>query len=366
MQLSSAITAWFKAAARELPWRTGEGAPAGCSRDPYRTLVSELMLQQTQVSRVIERFAAFIAEFPTAQELARAPESRVLALWSGLGYYRRARLLHAAARKISEEHDGAMPGDLETIRALPGVGAYTAGAISSLAMGKPVPLVDGNVARVLFRIRGREAVHGDPGDMRWAWEEAGRLVGAVGLADRGAPGGVSVAALNEGLMELGATVCTPTSPRCDRCPVQDMCTANRTGRQADIPAPKAAASRKPVQCAVVVVRERGRILVEQRPREGMWGGMWQAPTLESEGSRSITRSRVAEWIGAGGKGAVRASEVFVHKTTHRDVRFSVWEATLSPDESRRAARGRRWITEEEIDSLGISTPQRRILLGARP
>lgn len=202
--MARALEQWFAGAARSLPWRAL--GPDGW-RDPYAVLVSELMLQQTQVARVVERFGAFMRRFPTVAALAGADEADVIALWAGLGYYRRARHLHAAAKRIVHEHGGEVPRAAAALRALPGVGRYTAGAIASMAMGQRVPLVDGNVARVLMRL---EARAGDVAQgQAWAWERAGELVSSS----------TSAGAFNEGLMELGATVCVPGRPRCEACPL---------------------------------------------------------------------------------------------------------------------------------------------------
>ncbi len=314
------------------------------------------MLQQTQVSRVIDRFEPFVAEFPTAASLALADESRVLALWSGLGYYRRARLLHRAAKEIAGRHGGIVPRDRGALEELPGVGKYTAGAIASIAFGLPEALVDGNVARVLFRIHGREATHADPGDMRWAWERAESMVGAAAAA------GVRPGELNEGLMELGATVCTPASPRCEVCPAQVMCRARAMGRQDEIPRAKKAVVRREVFCGSVIVEDgKGRLLVEQRPGTGMWAGMWQAPTVEVGRDEHGEAECVAGMLG-GAAASLKLIERFEHQTTHRRVHFAVWRGRLHAAQRKSAAAGRVWATREEIAALGISSVQRRILL----
>lgn len=338
--ITGRVSAWFRDNARALPWRTEP-------RDPYHALVSELMLQQTQVSRVLEKFGVFVARFPTATALAEAPEAEVLAAWSGLGYYRRARLLHGAARAIADRHDGAVPRDVDELRGLPGIGRYTAGAIASIAFGLPEPIVDGNVARVLLRLEGRDAASDDRQAIARVWERAESLVRA---ADD--PG-----TFNEGLMELGAVVCTPRGPSCDVCPLADRCAAYATGRTEDIPRPKARAKRRNLYCASAVVRDRrGRLLVEQRAEEGLWARMWQAPTLE----RDDRRPGVAE-LSALGLAGLRRAGSFVHQTTHRIVRFDVYEARVG-----RAAAPGVWRTRRQIESLAISNAQRRILLGPGP
>ncbi|MBL8760525.1 MAG: A/G-specific adenine glycosylase [Phycisphaerae bacterium] len=338
---------WFAGAARPLAWRT-------TPRDAYRSLVSEVMLQQTQVSRVLEKFDGFVARFPTAAALARADEGEVLAAWSGLGYYRRARLLHAAARAIVQRHAGEVPRSVEALCELPGVGRYTAGAIASIVFGRDAPIVDGNVARVLLRISARPLATDKA--MGWAWKKAERL--ATLAHGRGVVGG-----FNEGLMELGATICTPASPRCGSCPVARLCAARAKGTQGSIPRPKARAAVRAMVCEVVVVVDRlGRLLVERRGAGGMWGGLWQAPTHEHEGgaaARNLSTLMALQGVRVG-----RVAMEFEHATTHRRVVFRVRRARAARPESLLAlGRERRWATREEIAGLGLSSAQRRILLG---
>lgn len=351
-ELAAALEAWFASSARDLPWREAEGGEH--RRDPYRVLVSELMLQQTQVSRVVPRYRAFIERFPTVAHLARADVDEVLALWSGLGYYRRARNLHAAARAVVAEHAGELPTEIRELKGLPGIGRYTAGAIASIAMGKREPLVDGNVVRVLLRLEGRELASADKAAASLAWQRAESLVGE---ADD--PG-----SFNEAMMELGALVCTPRNPSCGSCPWQRSCRAHAEGLQNQIPRASKAAARRMLYCDSLLVRDAaGRVLLEQRPAVGLWAGLWQAPTLESD-------DRHAE-AGELGKslGAVEPTPIgeFVHQTTHREVRFRVWAAdSVSVSATARAtasANARVWTSAAELDGLGISSAQRRIITG---
>lgn len=335
--LTAAIERWFGEHARDLPWRTSP-------RDAYRSLVSEFMLQQTQVSRVLEKWDPFVRRFPTVQALAEAAEDDVLALWSGMGYYRRAKNLHRAAQAVVAEHGGRVPEELDHLVSLPGVGRYTAGAIASIAYGRSTPIVDGNVARVLMRIEGRDFAHGSAHGQAWAWEHATELVQAAR----------DPAAFNEGLMELGAVVCTPAAPKCDECPVAAWCTARAEGKQNQIPRPKAKAAQKVMYCECVIVRDgRGRILVEQRGESGMWAGLWQAPTLEVLG-RGLKKGAIRDWAG----GQIELIESFVHQTTHREVRFRVWKGAAVPGQTKGSFR-----SEEQIGRLALSNPMRRILLG---
>ncbi|MEM9065464.1 MAG: A/G-specific adenine glycosylase [Planctomycetota bacterium] len=337
---SRALEAWFAKAPRDLPWRD---APPG-GRDPYRTLVSELMLQQTQVSRVIEKFEAFIARFPTARALAAAPEDDVLAAWNGLGYYRRARLLQAAAKAAVERLGGEVPRASSDLSSLPGVGRYTAGAIASLSSNERVAAVDGNAIRVLLRLRGREGSAAETRTVNWAWEEARALV-----TEAHSPG-----AFNEALMELGATVCTPKKPACERCPWRDRCIAHEQHLTNQIPAPKPPPKKKDLYATTVVVRDgTGRLLLRRRPDRGLWAGLWEAPTAES-GEAHPDAAKLAR--AARADAPVHAG-AFEHITTHRRVRFEVYTATGSGH----APAGARWIDPNDLETVGISNATKRAL-----
>jgi A/G-specific adenine glycosylase len=257
------LLAWYAREKRALPWRE--------SRDPYSVWISEAMLQQTRVETVVPYYRRFLARFPDVRALAAAGIEDVLAHWSGLGYYRRARAMHAAARSIVDEHAGRMPRTAAELLRLPGIGPYTAGAVASIAFDEPEPLVDGNVARVLARIFAIDAVPGSQAFRAATWSTAARLVAAGGDAG----------AWNQALMELGAVVCTPRDPRCGACPARDFCRARIEGRVSELPRPKV---RKPpidVELQVLVVVDGARILLEQRPADGRMAGLWQLPTIET-------------------------------------------------------------------------------------
>lgn len=350
------LLAWMRRHARPLPWRD---APAG-QRDGYRVLVSEFMLQQTQVSRVIEKYTAFMKRFPTIHRLASAKEREVMAEWSGLGYYRRAKLLHLAAKEIVSQHGGIVPRDDAALRAIPGIGPYTAGAVASIAHNHAAAAVDGNVTRVLLRVHGREGRLGESTTIRWARERASEFVTAT---DR--PG-----ALNEALMELGAKVCTPVSPRCDDCPWRDHCLARRQGTQRTIPGSSRATNRRVIRCDCVVIRDvRGRILLEQRPKKGLWASMWQAPTLEREEederpetdeSVALSHERITAYVngraGVPDDARVVSRGGFTHETTHRRVRFTVWGMTI-----KRTGSTGRWVQPRDLNKYGMSNAQKRAI-----
>jgi A/G-specific adenine glycosylase len=265
------LTTWYAATARDLPWRV--------DRDPYRILVSEMMLIQTTVAAVIPFFEKFVNRFPTAESLASAKESDVLKAWEGLGYYRRARQLHAAARLIVAEYGGRIPDDPKAVRALPGVGRYIAGAVLSLAFNRPEPIVEANSQRVLARLLG---VKQDPTTglaRERIWVAAERLV-SPNIAGT----------FNQALMELGALVCTPREPRCPCCPLSSLCAARQLGLQDRLPIvtpkpPPLAASE-----AAIVVRRGGKVLIVQRGPGTLWEHFWEYPTLHLDGADPAGRS----------------------------------------------------------------------------
>lgn len=331
-RITQSLEHWFGQHARELPWRSA-------TRDPYQSLVSELMLQQTQVSRVVEKFAPFLDRFPTVSDLAIADEDDVLAAWSGLGYYRRARLLHACAKAIVEHHNAVVPGTVEELLTLPGIGRYTAGAIASIVFGQRAPIVDGNVARVLLRVHNKPVPQTDKETTQWAWSRAQQLVDTS----------TDPAIFNESMMELGATVCTPKAPRCLQCPIQGQCAALHAGTTESIPLPKPKARQKRIYCASVAMHNRDRVVLTQRPGSGMWASMFQMPTLERD-DRAHTPDEVA-----GGLSIADAEliEQFTHITTHRIVEFSIYRAPMPPKTPKNWARH----PIQAIDALAISNAQ---------
>lgn len=352
--LTGALVEWFRVARRELPWRPAYRLP----RNPYHALVSEAMLQQTQVSRVLEFFPRFIARFPTIQALAAAPEQDVLAAWAGLGYYRRARNLQAAARVIVADFGGRVPATVEELETLPGVGRYTAGALASIVFGKPVPAVDGNVVRVMLRVHGRDLDPAAKETVKWVWDRAGELARAAGDLGEHAAG-----EWNEGLMDLGATVCVPPPgrPMCGVCPLGGHCVAAREGTQDRIPRAKVRTKGDTVihAAAVVMVDARGRLLLEQRPATGLWASMWQVPTLERP-DRAASDAEAAEFArlrGAGG--SVERAGQFTHQTTHRRVEFAVYRASVA--RCVRKSAGRVWVEPAAIGTYALSNAQKRVL-----
>ncbi len=294
--LHSQLLVWFDAHKRDLPWRK--------TKDPYQILLSEVLLQQTQVSRGLIFFERFLRAFPTVQDLAAAPLEAVLKAWEGAGYYARARNLHRAAQVIAEY---GMPVTLEGLLELPGVGRYTAGAIASIAFGLPVPAVDGNVRRVLARWL-CEPTPTD--DWLWAYSE--------GFLEKTRPGD-----WNQAIMELGATVCTPKSPSCGSCPVSSQCQAFLTERVASIPAPKPRATVKQINAVALVVGNNGRYLLEQRAKKGLLGGLYGFPLLEVVSNQQVTLEKLLSHYKI--KTSARFVGVVSHTMTHRQFQIQVFE-----------------------------------------
>jgi len=303
----AALLRWYDAHRRSLPWRQ--------TRDPYAIWVSEIMLQQTRVDTVIPYYTRFLERFPDPGALAAASEDEVLEQWSGLGYYRRARMLHAGVREVVERYGGEVPEDPDARRGLPGVGRYTAGAIGSIAFDRPEAVVDGNVARVLSRLRGVDTPLGRAVTERALWSHAEALVAGERPGD-----------LNQALMELGATVCTPSNPDCGSCPVTGGCAARRSGRVDELPVPRKRAAPTEVRAVGVVATCKGRVTLVKR--EGaLFGGLWGVPLREGRG-RDAARAALRE---SGVTARLRHSPAgqLEHVLSHRRLRVEVWRATAA-------------------------------------
>ncbi|WP_346838041.1 A/G-specific adenine glycosylase [Microbulbifer sp. SAOS-129_SWC] len=296
-QFQQAVLNWFDRHGRkDLPWQQ--------DINPYRVWVSEIMLQQTQVTAVIPYFERFMASFPTLESLAGAPLDKVLAHWSGLGYYARARNLHKCAQTVLEQHGGEFPRDVEALAALPGIGRSTAGAIASISMGLRAAILDGNVKRVLARLH---AVPGWPGQTavaRQLWE----LAETYTPAERGNH-------YTQAMMDLGATVCTRSKPRCDDCPLAAACEGHARGNPQDYPGKKPR-KEKPVRTATLLLLEcDGDLYLQQRPPSGIWGGLWTPPQLDEDDGGDASAQ---EWLAARDLNAaqVQALPPLRHTFTH--------------------------------------------------
>lgn len=316
---------WFGANARDLPWRR--------TRDAYAIWVSEIMLQQTQVATVIPYWKRWMRALPTIEKLARAKPERVLKLWEGLGYYSRARNLQAAAQQIVAEHSGCLPKDLEAIRALPGIGRYTAGAIGSIAFGRAEPIVDGNVTRILTRIFGIPENPKDKATQENLWQLAETLVIA---AD-------DCSALNQSLMELGATVCHPRKPDCAVCPVARACAARRENAIDAIPAKSRAIEYEEKLIEVYLITRGARYLVQQRPEGAVNAGFWEFPNSEHGARFSVPKN-------------ARPIATARHTITRYRIELNAYSIRS------RRAQGH-WCTLNELRKLPFTAGHRKLLKG---
>jgi A/G-specific adenine glycosylase len=334
---------WYRTHRRDLPWRPPTGRDDE-PVDPYHVLVSEFMLQQTQVSTVVSYFKRFIASFPDVRSLATADEQDVLMHWEGLGYYRRARMLHACARAIVEQHQAIIPSDPETLLTLPGIGQYTAGAIASIGFARRAPIVDGNVSRILSRIECLDIDTQSTAGQHAIWAIAAQIV------PQKSPG-----VFNSAMMELGATICTPKSPRCAECPVSKQCRARELDRVESIPRRRAKRPLPIVERVIYCLHDAKRDLwcLEQRPPNGRWAGMWQFPSRESDGPSKPIPGEASNFDVIGG---------FDHALTHRLYRFKVvaaprsraTQAILDP------SRPTTWLSLDDSRSLPMPVPHLRV------
>ena len=327
------VEQWFPDAARAFPWRS--------NRTPWRSLVSEIMLQQTQASRIADVFEAFMAKFPTPKAMADAGEDAVVEAWKGLGFYRRARSLYKAACVLDESFGGEVPSDVATLRTIPGIGRYTAGAIASMVYGLREPIVDGNIIRVVARLDLIDKTMGDRDLERTVWARAEDF---VRLAD-------DPAVLNEGLMELGARLCTPRTPSCGACPVQRLCRAKREGRASDVPRPRVRTTRRVVVHHAVALERNGQWLLVQRPPSGHWAGMWELPSVESDGV--LSDEAFAEQLPMGIR-EVRLVETFTHLLSHREIHFRIYTG-------RTRQRKGAWRSPEIVENCAMSSAMRRAI-----
>jgi len=336
------LLAWYDRNARDLPWRH--------TRDPYAIWVSEVMLQQTRVDTVIPYYVRFLQRFPSPDALAKADEDKVLSCWSGLGYYRRARLLHAGVREVVARYGGKVPEDADARRALPGVGRYTAGAIGSIAFDKEEAVVDGNVARVLARLFRIDTPIGASTTTKRLWDEAGRLIP-----------GERPGALNQALMELGATLCTPKHPNCGSCPVLEDCGAH--GHREVERLPVAGRRKAPTQMNLAaVIATRGRALEQEiwlvRSQQGLFGGLWGLPMIrrdqfdDADPRRALHDACISARLNREPIGRVE------HILTHRQLQIDLFRATAAKGEETET---RRRFAQAELGSVGISALTKKLL-----
>lgn len=328
---AAALLAWYRRHRRRLPWRD--------EVSPYRTLVSELMLQQTRVDTVVPYFERFMRDFPTVEALAAAPLEAVLERWAGLGYYSRARNLHLAAQAVVAR--GGFPATVEGLQALPGIGPYTAGAVGSIALGLDAPVVDGNVERVLCRVN---AWAEDPARIKARlWAEAARHL------PRGEAGDY-----NQALMELGATVCAPRAPRCVVCPLAPGCAGRGDPERYPAKAPKSPIPE--TRWTAVVAWDEGRLLLARRPATGLLGGLWEPPMGEGEDPAAMLRARLGMRVEA-----VEEVGTVIHVFSHRRQRTRVWRARVSGPPAPVDYADARWVPGAELGGMALSTLAKKVV-----
>lgn len=340
------LLAWFDVSGRhDLPWQH--------PRTPYRVWLSEIMLQQTQVKTVVPYFERFVAALPTLRDLAQAPLDDVLALWSGLGYYARARNLHATAKQCMALHGGELPRDVDALRALPGIGRSTAAAIASQAWNDRHAILDGNVKRVMCRYHGIESFPGLPKIEKQLWDLVDAYVASPALPTS------RMADYTQAQMDLGATLCTRSDPACILCPLQDDCVALRNNRVAYLPRPRIS-KKTPQKYAHVLWAEdaKGRILMQRRPPTGIWASLWTLPQTDDD---ALARDWFETHL-SGEYAAAQSLPAINHAFSHFRLQLTPlrWQGTKL-----RARIGDndalRWVARDELDLLGIPAPIRKLL-----
>ena len=331
------LLSWYDTHKRDLPWRR--------TSDPYAIWISETMLQQTQVATVVPYYNRFMKAFPNVKGLDRAPLAKVLALWSGLGYYRRAENLKKTARVLAARHRGQLPDDYDNLRALPGIGEYTAGALLSIAFGKPYPAVDGNARRVLARLF---LVSGE----KMLRDSARRLV------SKSRPG-----QFNQSLMELGSVLCTPKNPRCAECPVEIFCATQRNGHRQRNRMPRKRRQTHAVIWPLAIVRRHGKLLLRRRAAHGILAGLWELPGGEKAGRRAVQTAlegHLPELTSSAAK-ALRVGEI-AHGITNRRIRAPVFLIELPAAPKIRFEGTRwRWVAPAAMDRYPTSSMTRKAL-----
>jgi A/G-specific adenine glycosylase len=346
MTFQTDLLAWYDQHAAALPWRE--------NHDAYRVWLSEIMLQQTQVETVIPYFARFLTAFPTVHDLARAPLDSVLKRWEGLGYYSRARNLHQAAQKVSQDFAGQFPQTVEGLLLLPGIGRYTAGAISSIAFGQPAPLLDGNVIRVFARLTDLEADVTQPAVKESLWKLAEQWL------DRTRPGDY-----NQSLMELGRVICKPRAPLCGDCPVRQHCKAFANGTQNIRPVKKRKAAVPHYEVAAGMVwNDAGQVLIAQRPLEGLLGGLWEFPGGKQESGETLPeclqrelREELAIEVDVGD-----LFTIVQHGFTHFKITLHAFTCQYRSGEPQAiGVRDWAWVTPAELDRYSFGKADREVI-----
>ncbi|MCW5641175.1 MAG: A/G-specific adenine glycosylase [Rhodoferax sp.] len=344
-RFASRVVAWQLAHGRHhLPWQN--------TRDPYRVWLSEVMLQQTQVATVIGYFERFMARFPDVHALAQASQDEVMGQWSGLGYYSRARNLHRCAIEVVRRWGGVFPGDAQTLASLPGIGRSTAAAIASLCFGERVAILDANVRRVLARVLGFDADLASQSNQQLLWDAATDLLPRRDLSH-------AMPRYTQGMMDLGATVCLPRNPLCDRCPVRSGCVAYAQGRPQAFPVRSRTLRRSAQSVWLLWARSAGRdaVWLQRRPSPGVWAGLHCLPWFDS-------RPELEEQVPPDYRSGMRDHPVFTHVLTHKDLHLHPVQVELPRRAFASAADGGSWFDASAWPQLGLPAPVRRILLQA--
>ena len=346
-RFADALIDWQKQHGRhQLPWQG--------TRDAYRIWLSEIMLQQTQVATVIPYYARFLDSFPDVAALAAAPTETVMAHWSGLGYYTRARNLHRCAQQVVSNHAGRFPSDPEALASLPGIGKSTAAAIAAFAYGARAAILDGNVKRVFCRVFGVEGFPGQAAVEKHLWQRAEAMLPAR-----------EIEAYTQGLMDLGATLCTRTRPACDRCPMQSRCIAHASGRTSELPARKPKKAIPEKSTVMLVVVHEGEILMEQRPPEGIWGGLLSLPELNrlSSGTSDVDLDeQLALALSSFGDiDEIMMLSSFVHGFTHYRLSVMPVHVTLRQRHVMAAQSDYQWRALAQISAAALPSPVRKLL-----
>lgn len=335
---------WFKKNQRDLPWRK--------TYEPYHVWISEIMLQQTQVTTVLPYFRRWIKKFPTIASVAKAKEDAILKLWEGLGYYSRARNLQKAARRIVDQYKGLFPKNYDDILALPGVGRYTAGAIASIAFDQKKPIVDGNVIRALARLRGFRQNVRDAKNVKKFWEWSESLLPETDLRY-----------FNQGLMELGALVCTPKNPKCDQCPLKNNCHAFEKQTVDVIPNQGKKQELIPIKAAVAIIKKDGKIFIQKRPSGGLMGGLWEFPggKIKNESVRKGLEREIKEEIGIRLKN-IKLFKKIRHGYTKFKVDLRAYTAELDGENQKiKAASQAKWVRIQDLKKYPFPAANVRLI-----
>ena len=336
---------WYRDHARDLPWRR--------TKDPYKIWVSEIMLQQTQVETVIPYYTRWVGRFPTLRSLAEANLSEVMKHWAGLGYYRRARMLHEAAKTVLKTPSARIPREVEALLELPGIGRYTAGAISSIAFNQKTPILDGNVIRILTRLFAIPSDIQNAKTLKKLWRLSESMLPDENPGD-----------FNQAMMEVGATVCLPENPRCEACPIRIFCTAHRQHCETAYPVKKNKGRLEKTHTFALVMHRNGKVLVKQQPPEGRWGGLWMFPHWTNKASLLEELKKYGVKNLSSPK--LRPKWVIHHGFTKYRVRLEVYEATqLQEEKTRSPGSGFRrrscWVKPGNLTRLAFPSPHQKIV-----